>query len=94
MLASVSVKTRDNDICKIHVVNLLLLLELEHILSFNIQKIYIVICMRNSNHTHDNIFPYITSHMIKAGYYFGSHMTGSISNQFTNEISMQRTLLL
>ena len=26
--------------------------------------------------------------MIKAGYYFGSHMTGSISNQFTNEISM------
>ena len=23
--------------------------------------------------------------MIKDGYYFGSHMTGSISNQFTNE---------
>ena len=26
--------------------------------------------------------------MIKAGYYFGSHMTGSFSNQFNNEISM------
>ena len=24
-------------------------------------------------------------HMIKAGYYFGNHMTGSISNQFTSE---------
>ena len=27
--------------------------------------------------------------MIKVGYYPGSHMTGNISNQFTNEISVQ-----
>ena len=45
--------------------------------------------MRNQITHYDNILLYhTTSHMIKAGYYFRSHMTGSTSNQFTNEISM------
>ena len=35
--------------------------------------------------SHNILLYCTTSHMIKAGYYFGSHMTGSISNQFTNE---------
>ena len=47
-----------------------------------------IICMRNSITHYDIILPYrTTSHMIKVGYYPESHMTGSISNQFTNEIS-------
>ena len=44
--------------------------------------------MRNQITHYDIILPYhTTSHMIKAGYYPRSHMTGSISNQFTSAIS-------